>query len=404
MSPPYQLYPREQYNRQQHEQQQQIMKWGSGWTTSSSSRPPPTPQFRFGSREGCEGFTTPPPPPKSLVYHHPSHPYHHQQHRGSIVCSPSPQFNQRPSAFPSSVYPHQQSQQQQQPQPPLVNINKKKVTFKETCTVRTHRNNTPLTPTEKSNQHYSRQELRTMTLEAHAICILSQELPQRLNEGTLLTKKDRRRSGTFYSTNTSTTSNTSATTTGPKVKRRGSWLGLNEDQDTTTTATPATSSTNNNGSGSIMLDSIRGLELILYTKRKQNKILANRSLLKYQQLLQSKDYLTTERKVQALAVASVKLTTWSKLVALETARLDALRAYDSDYLIPIEPLEGEDTIMPFPYYKKVEDRVSEKCQAEQEHRRQNMKRRRRESYTRRVTFDRPPQGYDGFDNGKRRKT
>ena len=44
-----------------------------------------------------------------------------------------------------------------------------------------------------------------------------------------------------------------------------------------------------------------------------------------------------------------------RLVALETARLDALRAYDSDYLIPIEPLEGEDTIMPFPYYKKVED-------------------------------------------------
>ena len=296
---------------------------------------------------------------------------------------------------------------QQQP-PPLVNNNmkkKKKVTFKETCTVRTHRNNTPLTPTEKSKLHYSRQELRTMTLEAHAICILSQELPQRLNEGTLLTKKDRRRSGTFYSTNTSATSNTSATTTGPKVKRRGSWLGLNEDQDTTTTATSATSSSsNNNGSSSIMLDSIRGLELILYTKRKQNKILANRSLLKYQQLLQSKDYLTTERKVQALAVASVKLTTWSRLVALETARLDALRAYDSDYLIPIEPLEGEDTIMPFPYYKKVEDRVSEKYQAEQEHRRQNMKRRRRESYTRRVTFDRPPQGYDGFDNGKRRKT
>ena len=205
-----------------------------------------------------------------------------------------------------------------------------------------------------------------------------------------------------HRSHTSTTSNTSATTTGPKVKRRGSWLGLNEDQDTTTTATPATSSTNNNGSGSIMLDSIRGLELILYTKRKQNKILANRSLLKYQQLLQSKDYLTTERKVQALAVASVKLTTWSRLVALETARLDALRAYDSDYLIPIEPLEGEDTIMPCPYYKKVEDRVSEKYQ-EQEHRRQNMKRRRRKSYTRRVTFDRPSQGYDGFDRGKRRK-
>ena len=399
MSPPYQLYPREQYNRQQHEQQQQIIKWGSGWTTSSSSRrPPPTPQFRFGS-----GFTTPPPPPQSAVYHHPSHPYQQQQ-RGSIVCSPSPQSNQRPSALPSSVYPLQQTQQ---PQPPLVNNNmkEKKVTFKETCTVRTHRNNTPLTPTEKSKLHYSRQELRTMTLEAHAICILSQELPQRLNEGTLLTKKDRRRSGTFYSTNTATT-NTSSTTAGPKVKRRGSWLGLNEDQDTTAASATTSSPTSNNGSSSssIMLDSIRGLELILYTKRKQNKILANRSLLKYQQLLQSKDYLTTERKVQALAVASVKLTTWSKLVALETARLDALRAYDSDYLIPIEPLEGEDTIMPFPYYKKVEDKVSEKYQ-EQEHRRQqlNMKRRRRESYTRRVTFDRPSQGYDGFDNGKRRK-
>eukprot|EP01083_Nonionella_stella_P273061 926288_1 len=394
MSPPYQVYPREQYNRyQQHEQQQQVMKWGSGWMTAPSSSHPPT-QFRFGSREG---FTTPPPPSQSM-YHHPFH-HQQQQQRGSVVCSPSPQIEQRPSAFLTLVYPQQQSQQQQ---PPLVNNNmkKKKVTFKETCTVRTHNNNTPSTPTEKSNLYYTRQELKIMTLEAHAICILSQELPQSKSEGTLLTKKDRRRSGTFYDTN-----DTDDNTTGPKVKRRSSWLGLNEDQDTTATNTAtATSSSNNNGS-SIMLDSIRGLELILYTKRKQNKILANRSLLKYQQLLQSKDYLSTERKVQALAVANVKLTTWSKLVALETARLDALRAYDSDYLIPIEPLEGEDGIMPFPYYKKVEDRVSEKYQEQHNRRQGHMKRRLRESY-RRVTFDSPTtQGYDGsIDSGKRRKT
>ena len=141
-----------------------------------------------------------------------------------------------------------------------------------------------------------------MNLKAHAICTLSQELPDIRNPGTLLT-----------------------------MDRRASLLGL-DDRDNNT------------------FDTLRGLELIMYPTRKQNKSLAQRSLIKYQTLLNSKSNMSPERKCQALAVASVKLNLWSSLVAMETARLDALRAYDGDYLIPIA--QPVNIISPFPFYKK----------------------------------------------------
>jgi hypothetical protein len=56
--------------------------------------------------------------------------------------------------------------------------------------------------------------------------------------------------------------------------------------------------------------------------------------------------ITPEQKAKAMRTASEKLTLWSHLVAQETARLDSLRAYDSDYLIPLDDLPVQ--FSPFP--------------------------------------------------------
>lgn len=187
---------------------------------------------------------------------------------------------------------------------PSVNVKpaKKSVTFKPTCTVRTHKCN-GMTKEERSKLCYSRQELTVLNLEAHAICTLSLELPDIRNTGTLLT-----------------------------MERRETLLGLHDDNDASA------------------LETLRGLELIIYPKRKQNKVLARKSLLKYQTLLNSKPNLSSERKHLALAAASAKLNLWSSLVAMETARLDVLRAYDGEYMIPFTP--PVNIISPFPFYKK----------------------------------------------------
>ena len=78
-------------------------------------------------------------------------------------------------------------------------------------------------------------------------------------------------------------------------------------------------------------DSLRGLEMCMYPKRRRNKVLARRSLLNFQTVLRSKpkSHMTDEQKRLALAVAGAKLNLWSSLVARETARLDELRAYGS---------------------------------------------------------------------------
>lgn len=138
---------------------------------------------------------------------------------------------------------------------------KKRVTFKATCTVRTH--HTSASPEERGRLYYSKDELRLLNLEAHAVCTLSQDLPEISNSGTLL------------------------------------------------------------GSSRSGADSLRGLELILYPKRKRNKALAQKSLLKYQEHLRrssSKKQLPNRdggesngggelRRSLALAAASAKLKT-----------------------------------------------------------------------------------------------
>jgi hypothetical protein len=73
--------------------------------------------------------------------------------------------------------------------------------------------------------------------------------------------------------------------------------------------------------------------------RVRNKVIAQKAVLKYQRHFNTDHSLTSEEKVQSLASVSAKLSHWSKLVALETARLDSIRAFDVDYLIPIsEPV------------------------------------------------------------------
>ncbi len=69
---------------------------------------------------------------------------------------------------------------------------------------------------------------------------------------------------------------------------------------------------------------LRGLEFCIYPQRFYNKLVARRALLKYQSHLQTKyPNISLEEKAKAMKTASKKLSTWSKLVALETARLDS---------------------------------------------------------------------------------
>ena len=56
--------------------------------------------------------------------------------------------------------------------------------------------------------------------------------------------------------------------------------------------------------------------------------------------------ITHEQKAKAMATASEKLSAWSHVVAKETARLDSLRAYDGDYMIPLDNLPM--CVSPFP--------------------------------------------------------
>jgi len=81
---------------------------------------------------------------------------------------------------------------------------------------------------------------------------------------------------------------------------------------------------------------LRGIESLVYPQRFQNKLVARRALIKYQRHLQTNcNGITLEQKAKAMRMASEKLSAWSHLVAQETARLDSLRAYDANYLIPL---------------------------------------------------------------------
>jgi hypothetical protein len=80
---------------------------------------------------------------------------------------------------------------------------------------------------------------------------------------------------------------------------------------------------------------LRGLELYLYPARAMNKLLRMTAIMKYQHALNSDSSLSESERSRSLADMSTKLSRWSQEVAMETARLDSIRSYGDDYLIPI---------------------------------------------------------------------
>lgn len=99
-------------------------------------------------------------------------------------------------------------------------------------------------------------------------------------------------------------------------------------------------------------ESMRGLEVIgnLHPARQTNKQLARKAILKYQRLINTRHASASFHERSAmLASASAKLSEWSRLVSVETARIDSLRAFSAEYLIPVElePVE----ITSFPLFK-----------------------------------------------------
>ena len=91
---------------------------------------------------------------------------------------------------------------------------------------------------------------------------------------------------------------------------------------------------------------LRGMEMYLCKPRVQNKHLARKAFLQYQRNINANTSMSSEEKQLRIAAASSKLSQWSRLVAIETARQDSYAAYGKDYLIPIDNNSIE--IPPFP--------------------------------------------------------
>ena len=196
---------------------------------------------------------------------------------------------------------------------------KRRVTFRPSVTVQPVEN-ICMQEQDKSRLYYSKDELKVLTLEAKAIHALSKEqLPDE------------------------------SSPCGVHAARQDCMLGLEAD--------PA----------------LRGLELYLCPTRVRNKQLAKKALLKYYRTISSDPTKSQEERLKCLSNASQKLMSqWSKKVALETARLDSIRAYDGDYLIPVDTPAVE--ICPFPVILK-KRRVTQDDE-EEEMQQQAAKRRR----------------------------
>jgi hypothetical protein len=164
---------------------------------------------------------------------------------------------------------------------------KKRVTLNPKVSV-LHLDAKPMTKVEKSDLYYTKDDLRMINHEVKAISALSKQLTQ----------------------------------TQPHIT---CCIG---EQDN-----------NNNCSSSncALAVEARGLEFRIHPQRFRNKLIARRALRKYQKKLQTKctDF-TPDEKAEAMRVVSEKLSALSHLVAQETARIDSLRAYDGDYLIPLD--------------------------------------------------------------------
>ena len=78
---------------------------------------------------------------------------------------------------------------------------------------------------------------------------------------------------------------------------------------------------------------LRGPEVLLCPKQVSNKLFIRRTVLKYQRKLNAKSTKADEENFISLAALSAKLSQWSTLVALESARRTSLQAYAGDELI-----------------------------------------------------------------------
>jgi hypothetical protein len=197
--------------------------------------------------------------------------------------------DQEHQQFPSSSYQYQY----QQSAGPFTRIDrtprtkaKKRVTLKTTVLVHEIDANKAMSNEEKSELYYTKDDLILTNLEVKAICALSNQLPQPPSTSNCV-----------------------------------------DDQ-------------NNDSNCVLAVETdgfLRGLEYHIYPQRFRNKMLTRRALLKYQTHLQMKyPDITPDQKAKAMRTASEKLSAWSYLAAQETARLDSLRAYDGDYLIPLD--------------------------------------------------------------------
>eukprot|EP00580_Thalassiosira_gravida_P015546 CAMPEP_0201660498 /NCGR_PEP_ID=MMETSP0494-20130426/3138_1 /ASSEMBLY_ACC=CAM_ASM_000839 /TAXON_ID=420259 /ORGANISM="Thalassiosira gravida, Strain GMp14c1" /LENGTH=219 /DNA_ID=CAMNT_0048138395 /DNA_START=14 /DNA_END=673 /DNA_ORIENTATION=- len=193
----------------------------------------------------------------------------------------------------------------------VANQSRKMLRFKPTATVQTI--DCAMTEGERSRSYYNMNEMKMFSLEAKAI-ILSKELPN-------------------------VHSDCKAYTT-----VQDSLVRLEAD--------PA----------------LRGLEKYLCPVRVQNKRLARKALFVYHKKMSAVLNKTSEEKAQILAEASAKLSRWSKLAALETARLDSLQAYGLDYFIPIDE---QVYITPFLVPNKRRRRTSNKDSQSVKRRRKN---------------------------------
>lgn len=75
-------------------------------------------------------------------------------------------------------------------------------------------------------------------------------------------------------------------------------------------------------------DTPRGLELILDPQRRKNRQVVQKSIIRYQMILNAKSELTDEQRHVRLAHITAKLNRWTSHVAFQTAWRDACDAVD----------------------------------------------------------------------------
>ncbi|KAL7462036.1 hypothetical protein ACHAXS_002434 [Conticribra weissflogii] len=76
--------------------------------------------------------------------------------------------------------------------------------------------------------------------------------------------------------------------------------------------------------------SLRGLELQISSERVRNKFIATKTITKYQAHFALQD-MPPDQRANCLAAVAAKMTRWSNDIALETARLDSIRAYEGEF-------------------------------------------------------------------------